>query len=112
MPDGSILSFHYADYAGGVVGILDYDFTEKDGAHGTLDGRRQDDIITAVWTRAIEGTTERQEVLIRLEPEGAVQVNGELATGADGVLRLKDRWRPSTKPSNECSATKDHQITR
>jgi hypothetical protein len=98
MSDGSVLSFHYADYAGGVVGILDYDFKEKDGAHGTLDGRRQDDLIIAVWTSTIEGTTERQEVLIRLEPDRAVKANGELAVGADGVLRLKD---PSAATFNE-----------
>jgi hypothetical protein len=91
MPEGSVLSFHNTDYSGGIVGILDYDFREKDGAHGTLSGRRQDDLITAVWTRTIEGTTERQQVLIRLEPGRAVKANGELAANADGLLRLKDR---------------------
>jgi hypothetical protein len=89
--DGSVQSFHYSDLAGEVVGVLDYDFKEKDGAHGTFSGKRQDDLISAIWTRAIEGSTERQEVLIRLEPDRAVKANGELIAGADGVLRLKDR---------------------
>jgi hypothetical protein len=31
------------------------------------------------------------EVLIRLEPDRAVKANGEPTTGADGVLRLKER---------------------
>ena len=35
MPDGSVLSFQYTEYYDDVVGILDYTFAEKDGAHGT-----------------------------------------------------------------------------
>jgi hypothetical protein len=88
--DGSVFSFQYTDYVGEVVGILDYAFHEKDGAHGTFRGRRAGDLITARWTHTVEGTTQTQEVLIRLEGDRAVKANGDLAEGPDGVLRLKD----------------------
>lgn len=85
-----MLSFQFTDYDGGVVGILDYAFKEKDSAHGTFSGRREGDLITARWTHTVEGATQTQDVLVRLESDRAVKANGELVEGPDGVLRLKD----------------------
>jgi hypothetical protein len=88
LPDGSIVSFHYAADGERVFGILDYAFVEKDNARGTFMGRRDGDTITALWTHRVEGSVQVQEVLIRLDTDRAVKANGELAAGPDGVLRL------------------------
>ena len=90
LPDESVLRFRYTEHGGGITGVLDYDFAEKDGAHGTLTGQRVGDVITALWTRTIEGVTETQEVRIRIERDRAVKANGELVGGTDNVLRLRD----------------------
>ena len=88
--DGSVLRLQFTDNEGEVVGILDYRFKEKDRAQGTLRGRREGDMITALWTHMVEGVTQTQEVLIRLQSDRAVKANGELVQGLDQVLRLKD----------------------
>jgi hypothetical protein len=90
LPDESVLRFQYTEHGGGITGVLDYDFAEKDGAHGTLTGQRDGEVITALWTRTIEGVTETQEVRIRIERDRAVKANGELVGGTDKVLRLRD----------------------
>ena len=44
LPDESVLRFQYTEHGGGITGVLDYDFAEKDGAHGTLTGQRDGDV--------------------------------------------------------------------
>lgn len=90
MPDGSALSFQFFDYYGEVVGILDYTFAEKDGAHGTIKGTRDGNMITAKWSYTVEGSEQAEEVVFKLENNKAFKGNGELVEGEDGTLRLKD----------------------
>jgi hypothetical protein len=89
-PDGSVLSFQYTDYYDDVVGILDYAFAEKDGAHGTFKGKKKDNLITATWSYMIEGSNQTEEILIKIEGDKAIKASGELVEGKDGKLSLKD----------------------
>jgi hypothetical protein len=89
-PDGSVLSFQYTEYDDDVVGILDFSFAEKDGAHGTLKGKKKDNLITATWSYTVEGSNQTEEILIKIEGDKAMKASGELVEGKDGKLSLKD----------------------
>lgn len=89
-PDGSVLSFQYTEYYEDVVGILDYSFAEKDGAHGTFKGKKNGDIITATWSYIVEGSNQTEEIMVKIEGDKAVKASGELKEGKDGTLSLKD----------------------
>ncbi|GAB4496714.1 MAG: hypothetical protein OHK0019_28950 [Saprospiraceae bacterium] len=89
-PDGSVLSFQYTEYYEDVVGILDYSFAEKDGAHGTFKGKKNGDVITATWSYVVEGSNQTEEIMVKIEGDKAVKASGELVEGKDKVLRLKD----------------------
>ena len=101
LPDGSVVSFHYAETGERVAGILDYAFVEKDSAHGTFRGRIDAGTITAVWTHAVEGSEQSQEIIVRVQSDRAIKANGELIEGRDNVLRLKD---PAAAAFNESLA--------
>lgn len=90
LPDGSVLSFHYTDYYDDIVGILDYSFAEKDGAHGTFKGKKEGNIITATWNYVVEGANQSEEIMVKLEGDKALKASGELVEAADGTLKLKD----------------------
>lgn len=90
LPDGSVLSFQYTEYYDQVVGILDYTFAEKDGAHGTFTGKKEGDIITATWSYVVEGSSQREEIMVKIDGDMARKASGELVESKDGVLRLKD----------------------
>jgi hypothetical protein len=98
LPDGSVVSFHYAHTGERVVGILDYAFVQKDSAHGTFRGRLDGGTITALWAHTVEGSDQVQEVLVRVEGDRALKANGELTEGRDRVQRLKD---PAAAAFNE-----------
>jgi len=89
-PDGSVLSFQYTEYFEDVVGILDYSFAEKDGAHGTFKGKKNGDTITATWSYVVEGSNQTEEIMVKIEGDKATKASGELVEGKDKVLRLKD----------------------
>ena len=89
LPDGSVVSFHYAETGERVAGILDYAFVQKDSAHGTFRGRIDGGTITALWAHTVEGSDQVQEILVRVEGDRALKANGELAEARDRVLRLK-----------------------
>lgn len=89
-PDGSVLSFQYTEYYERIVGILDYSFAEKDGAHGTLKGTKDGDLITATWSYTVEGSNQEEVVLFKIEGDKALKASGELMEEADGTLVLKD----------------------
>lgn len=90
LPDGSVLSFHYTEYYDQIVGILDYTFAEKDGAHGTLKGTKEGDIITALWSYTVEGSDQQEEVIFKITGDKAAKGSGELTETKSGVLKLKD----------------------
>lgn len=90
MPDGSVLSFQYTEYYDEIVGILDYSFYEKDGAHGTFKGTKAGNLITATWSYTIEGSEQAEEILFKIEGDKALKASGELTEGESGGLVLKD----------------------
>ncbi len=84
------MSLQYIEYQDEVVGILDYAFAEKDGAHGTFRGKKEGEMINAKWDYMVEGATQSEAIMIKLEGDKAVKASGELVEGKDGVLSLKD----------------------
>ncbi len=90
MPDGSVLSFQYTDYYDDIVGILDYSFAEKDGAHGTFKGTKEGDIITATWSYVVEGSNQKEEIVVKINGDKAMKGSGELIETKSGVLKIKD----------------------
>jgi hypothetical protein len=90
LPDGSVLSFQYTDYYDDIVGILDYSFAEKDGAHGTFKGKKEGNIITATWNYMVEGSNQTEEIMVKIEGDKAIKASGELVEAANGTLKLKD----------------------
>ncbi|MFN8304922.1 MAG: hypothetical protein U0U46_20735 [Saprospiraceae bacterium] len=90
LPDGSTISFQYTEYYDDVVGILDYSFYEKDGAHGTFKGKKEGNLIKATWNYLVEGATQSEEILVRIDGDKAAKASGELMEGKDGTLMLKD----------------------
>lgn len=89
MPDGSVLSFYYTEYYEDIVGILDYTFAEKDGAHGTFKGKKEGNIITATWSYTVEGSNQVEEIMVKIEGDKAMKASGELEEAKDGTLKLK-----------------------
>lgn len=89
-PDGSVLSFQYTEYYDQIVGILDYSFADKDGAHGTFTGTKEGNLITVTWSFTIEGSEQTEEVLFKIEGDKAFRGYGELMEGEAGTLVLKD----------------------
>jgi hypothetical protein len=89
-PDGSVLSFQYTEYYDEIVGILDYSFYGKDGAHGTFKGTKNGNLITATWSYTIEGSEQAEEILVKIEGDKALRASGELTEGEAGTLVLKD----------------------
>lgn len=94
--DGSVLSLQYTEYYDQIVGILDYSFYDKDGAHGTFKGVKDGNLITATWSYTIEGSEQTEEILIKIEGDKAFRGYGELTEGEAGTMVLKDpakaRW--------------------
>ncbi len=90
LPDGSVLSFQYTEYYEDIVGILDYSYTDKDGAHGTFKGTKEGNIITATWSYMIEGSNQVEEVMFKIEGDKALKASGELEEDENGKLKMKD----------------------
>lgn len=90
LPDGSVLTFTFTQKGKKVSGVLDYTFAEKDGAHGTFEGKRDGDIIHAVWNYTVEGSQQSEQIMVRIEEQQAVKATGELVEGPKGELVLKD----------------------
>lgn len=89
-PDGSVLSFQYTEYYDDIVGILDYSFAEKDGAHGTFKGKKEGEIITATWSYIVEGSNQQEEIMVKITGDKASKASGELMETKGGLLKLKD----------------------
>lgn len=64
---------------------------EKDGAHGTLSGTRDGAEIKAVYSYIIEGSSQTEEVMFKIEGDQLLRKVGELEDpNFDGNLKLKD----------------------
>jgi hypothetical protein len=72
-----------------VSGYMDWSPDEKDGGHGFIVGTKSGNIITADWTFMIEGSTNTEQVMLKIEGDKLMKANGEL-TEKNGKLVLKN----------------------
>jgi len=74
-----------------VFGRQEWRPKERDGAYGTIEGRIEEGLLTAVYSYTIEGSEQTEEQVFRFEPEGLVMGRGELEDPKfDGNMVLKD----------------------
>ncbi len=74
-----------------VSGQMNWGAYEKDGANGTLQGTRNGNEISAIWTYVIEGSNQTEEVMFKIEGDQLMRKVGELEdSNNDGNLKLKD----------------------
>lgn len=74
-----------------VSGRMNWTPYEKDGGRGTLQGTRNGNEITAIWTYIIEGSNQTEEVIFKMEGDQLMRKVGELEDpNNDGNLKLKD----------------------
>lgn len=74
-----------------ITGEMNWIPFEKDGGRGTLQGTRNGNEITAIWSYVIEGSNQTEEVMFKVEGEQLIRKTGELVDEKnDGNLKLKD----------------------
>lgn len=61
-----------------VTGDYHWHPNEKDGGHGTLKGKKNGNLITADWNYMIEGSTQVEEVVFKMEGNKLLKAEGEL----------------------------------
>lgn len=82
-----------------VTGEMNWLPYEKDSGRGTLQGTRDGNEISAIWTYVIEGSNQTEEVLFKMEGDQLLRKTGELVdTNNDGNLKMKD---PASAQYNE-----------
>jgi hypothetical protein len=72
-----------------VNGTLEYDYAEKDGSKGKLDGTLNNDIIMAEYTFVSEGQESVMEVVFKLQGNKLIQGYAEMEEQS-GKLVFKD----------------------
>lgn len=75
---------------GTVTGSYDWIPWEKDSSIGTLSGKQEGELLKLVYDYVIEGSNQRQEVLLKLAGGQLSEAQGELIEGEGGLLKLKD----------------------
>jgi len=81
-----------------VTGTYDWSPLGKDGAHGTLNGRIQGDMVTVVYDYTIEGANQKEEKLFKMTGDLMAEAFGELEDGEGGMLTIKKGTQPKWKP--------------
>ena len=61
-----------------VSGYMDWSPDEKDGAHGFLVGTKSGNMITADWTAMIEGSTNVEQVVFKIDGDKLIRAQGPL----------------------------------
>ncbi|MCF8247877.1 MAG: hypothetical protein K9J37_22200 [Saprospiraceae bacterium] len=86
---------------GTVSGTYDWTPWGKDGAHGSLKGRKQSDMLTLLYDYTIEGSNQQEEKVMKMTGELMAEAEGELVEGDGGVLKIKEgaklNWKPLSK---------------
>jgi|CXWL01.1.fsa_nt_gi hypothetical protein len=83
---------------GTVTGSYDWTPWEKDGAHGTLTGKKEGDLLKLMYDYTIEGSNQQQEMLMKLTGDQLAEGETELVEGEGGVLKIKDPTKVTWKP--------------
>jgi hypothetical protein len=73
-----------------VTGLYAVEPHEKDGAHGSIKGKKTGDQITGIFLYMIEGSIQSEEVMFKMSGDKLLKANGELVDKG-GVLMLKDK---------------------
>lgn len=73
-----------------VTGEMNWTPWEKDGAVGTLKGKKVGDEIFADYDYMIEGVNQSEEKIFKIEGDKLLEKTGELMDGKDGKLVMKD----------------------
>ncbi len=86
---------------GTVTGSFEWSPWEKDGAHGTLTGKQEGDLLKVMYDYTIEGSNQQEEKVFKLTGDQLQEGEGELTEGEGGILKIKDAtkltWNPLTK---------------
>ncbi len=86
---------------GTVTGSFDWVPWEKDSARGTLTGKKDGEVITAMYDYMIEGSQQKEEKMFKISGGQMFEANGELTEGEGGILKLKDpakvEWKAFAK---------------
>lgn len=86
---------------GSVSGTYDWQPWEKDGAHGTVSGKKEGDLLQLIYDYTIEGSNQQQEMVFKLTGDQLAEGEGELVDSEGGLLKIKDpsklTWKPFTK---------------
>ena len=99
--DSTTLSVNIAA-DGTVTGAYDWSPWERDGAHGTIAGKKEGDLLKVVYDYVIEGSNQQEEKVFKLTGDQIAEGEGELTEGDTPTsLKLKDpsklTWKPLTK---------------
>lgn len=73
-----------------ITGEMNWTPWEKDGAVGTLKGKKVGDEIVADYEYVIEGSNQSEEKIFKIEGDKLLIKEGELTEGKDGKLIMKD----------------------
>jgi hypothetical protein len=86
---------------GTVTGDYDWSPWQKDGAHGTISGKKEGDLVKVIYDYVIEGSNQQEEMVFKLTGDQLAVGKGELIDGEGGLLKIKDAskltWMPFAK---------------
>ena len=88
-PDSTFASLTIAA-DGTVTGSFDWVPNEKDGAHGTLTGKNEGGQLKVMYDYMIEGSQQKEEMLMKVAGDQLLVAKGELTEGEGGAMKLKD----------------------
>ncbi|CAA9499334.1 MAG: hypothetical protein AVDCRST_MAG96-1882 [uncultured Segetibacter sp.] len=75
-----------------VTGDLVYDWSEKDGNTGTLQGVVQDSLLVANYTFQSEGMTSVREAVFKIKGDSLLEGFGDLTTSGD-TIKFKNKGK-------------------
>ncbi len=76
--------------SGAVTGEMNWTPYEQDGATGTLKGKKVGNEIVVDYDYVIEGSSQTEEKIFKIEGDKLLEKSGELVEEKDGKLRMKD----------------------
>lgn len=80
-----------------ITGEMNWTPWEKDGAVGTLKGKKVGDEIVADYDYMIEGSNQSEEKIFKIDGDKLLIKEGELIEGKDGKLIMKDPTKATFK---------------
>lgn len=80
-----------------VTGEMNWTPWEKDGAVGTLKGKKVGNEIVADYDYMIEGSNQSEEKIFKIEGDKLLIKEGELIEGKEGKLIMKDATKATFK---------------